>query len=522
MNVTQTPIDDPALRATDHFDVLFIGAGISGIGGACHLRTQCPDYSFSILDEQNNFGGTWLTHRYPGVRSDSDLYTFGYRFKPWRGSPIATADEILKYMGEVIEEHRLGGHIRYGHKIQAAHWSTAEGKWIVEGVNLSNGERFVLSARFLWMGQGYYRHDGGYTPQWPGMEDYQGTLIHSQTWPQDLDLKNKRVLVIGSGATAATLLPALAPNCAHVTMLQRSPTYFRTGRNVDELANLLRSLDLPDMWVHEIVRRKILQDHKALVQRAFDDPDGLRADLLAGVRDQLGSQEMVDQHFTPRYTPFRQRVAFVPDGDLFKAIRSSQASVVTDEIEKFEVQGVRTKSGRLLEADVVVAATGLEMLVMGGIAFFVDEKPVNFSRTVLYRGAMFTGVPNVMWVFGYFRASWTLRVDLLGDFFCRLLKDMEDKNASQVTPALRAEDKDMNILPWIESSNFNPTYLMRAMDRLPRQGDRTPWRHTQDYWTDLEELPAVDFDDGALRFQAAPEGCAIVAALTEETPRDAA
>lgn len=489
-----------AAAARTQFDVLFIGAGISGIGGACHLRAQFPDRTFAILDEQHSFGGTWVTHRYPGIRSDSDMFTFGYRFKPWRGAPIAAGAEILNYLGEVIEEHGLASHIRYLHKVLMASWSTPEARWTVEGVRTDTGEKFKVTASFLWMGQGYYRHDRGYMPQWPGVDTFRGELIHSQEWDAKTEFDGKRVLVIGSGATAATLIPALAKRCSHVTMLQRSPTYFRSAANVNDLATLLRTLNVPDAWVHDIVRRKILADQRALVRRAFDEPDALRAELLAGVREQLGSQELVDRHFTPRYLPMRQRAAHVPDGDLFKAIRSGKASVVTDEIERFEATGVRTKSGELLEADLVVAATGIELVVMGGIEFSVDGKPVNFSREVLYRGAMFTGVPNMLWMFGYFRASWTLRVDLLGDFFCRLLAHMDDKGVRQVTPRLRPQDSDMQLLPWVEETNFNPNYLRRVMDRMPRQGDRAPWHYTYDYWSDVDEFACADLDDGALVF----------------------
>jgi cation diffusion facilitator CzcD-associated flavoprotein CzcO len=487
-------------RSQAHFDVLFIGAGISGIGGACHLRAQLPQRTFAVLDEQDSFGGTWVTHRYPGIRSDSDMFTFGYRFKPWRGAPIASGAEILHYLGEVIEEHALRPHIRYRHKVLLASWSTPMARWTVEGVRTDTGERFAITANFLWMGQGYYRHDRGYMPQWPGVDDFRGELIHSQEWDAGTDFDGKRVLVIGSGATAATLIPALARRCSHVTMLQRSPTYFRCGPNVNELADLLRSLDVPDTWVHEIVRRKILADQRALVRRAFDDPQAVRDELLAGVREQLGSHELVERHFTPKYLPMRQRVAHVPDGDLFKAIRNGKASVVTDEIQRFEDTGVRTKSGELLKADLVVAATGIELVVMGGIEFSVDGKPVDFSREVLYRGAMFTGVPNLLWMFGYFRASWTLRVDLLADLFCRLLAHMEKIRVRQVTPRLRPQDAGMRFLPWVEETNFNPNYLRRVMDRMPRQGDRAPWHYTYDYWTDVDELAGADLDDGALVF----------------------
>ncbi len=513
---------DRAASTAECFDVLFIGAGISGIGGAYHLRQQSPRRSFAILDEQDSFGGTWWTHRYPGIRSDSELYTFGYRFKPWVGAPIATAEEILKYLGEVVQENGLDRHIRYKHRVLSASWSTQDARWTVKGVRTDSQEPFVVHARFLWMGQGYYHHDKGYIPEWPGMADYRGTLIHPQQWPEDLDIGGKRVVLIGSGATAATVIPAIAGRCAHVTMLQRSPTYFKTGRNANELADMLRGLSIPEEWVHEIVRRKLLKEQQDVVDAAFSSPEELRERLLAGVLEHLGSQEMVDRHFTPRYLPWRQRIAFVPDGDLFKAMRSGDASVVTDEIARFEADGVRVKSGDLLKADIVVAATGLELAVMGGIAFTVDGRPVDFSQTVMYRGAMFTGVPNLLWVFGYFRASWTLRVDLLGDFFCRLLAHMDQQQATQVVPRLRPEDAGMQMLPWVEPSSFNPGYLTRVMDRMPRQGSQSPWQHTQDYWRDSEELPAASLNDGALVYGGGPRSASRTLSSREAAAQDLA
>ena len=485
----------------DTLDVLVVGAGISGIGAAYHLRTQRPGTRFAVLESKDTFGGTWVTHRYPGIRSDSDLYTFGYRFKPWMGAPIATAEEILRYLGEVIDENDLGRDIRYRHAIERAEWSSAERRWTVEGVRHDTGERFRLHARFLWMCQGYYRHERGYTPDWPGRADYAGRLVHPQDWPDDLDLAGRRVLVIGSGATAATLIPAIAGRCAHVTMLQRSPTWFITGRNANELADLLRPLDLPPEWVHEIVRRKLLFDGRNLQRRAREEPEALARDLLANVRAHVGPDVDVDTHFTPRYAPWRQRIAFIPDADLFRAVREKTASVVTGEIERFVPEGVRLASGETLAADVVVTATGFDLQMMGGIAFAVDGAPVDFARTVGWRGAMFTGVPNLVWVFGYFRASWTLRVDLLADLVCRLLTAMQARGADVVVPRLRPQDADMPLHPWVREADFNPGYLQRSMHLLPRQGDRDPWLHTQDYATDAAALPRADLEDGSLAFE---------------------
>ena len=495
MTATETLDRRAAGRApkTEHFDVLIVGAGISGIGAAYHLQHQCPDKSFVVLEALESFGGTWLMHTYPGIRSDSDLYTFGYRFKPWTGAPIATADQIRAYMGEVIEENHLAAHIRYRHRIARAEWSGKDNLWTIEGTH-GDGEPFRITANFLWMCQGYYRHSEGYTPHWKGMEDFKGQIVHPQTWPEDLDYKNKNVLVIGSGATAATLIPAIAGDCAHVTLLQRSPTYFIPGRNENDLANQLRELGIKEEWIHEITRRRILKDQAAFVKLCFEQPEAAKEFLLAGVRNYLGPDFDIETHFTPRYMPWRQRIAFVPDGDIFKGIASGAADVVTDEVERFTEKGVLTQSGKELEADIVITATGFNLSVLGDIDFVIDGKPLDFAQTMTYRGMMFTGVPNMVWIFGYFRASWTLRVDLIGDFVCRLLNHMKKKGARRVEVAPRPEDKDMAHLPWMDPENFCPGYLMRSLHLLPRRGDKPEWQHTQDYWREKDELPAIDLD----------------------------
>jgi cation diffusion facilitator CzcD-associated flavoprotein CzcO len=488
-------------RKAEHFDVLIVGAGISGVGGAYHLSKQCPGTTFVVLESQDGFGGTWITHRYPGIRSDSDLYTFGYRFKPWTGAPIATAAEILSYMSEVIDENDLGRHIRYRHTIASASWSSEQKLWTLEVTRGDSGERLRFTANFLWMCQGYYRHSQGYTPEWKGMDRFEGRIVHPQTWPEDLDYAGKKVVVIGSGATAATLVPAIAADCGHVTLLQRSPTFFVTGRNANALADTLRELDIDETWIHEIVRRKILHDQATITRRSFSEPEVLKQELLSGVRAYLGPDYDIDTHFTPRYRPWRQRIAFIPDGDLFQGIRSGKASVVTDEIESFTQKGILLKSGQVLEADIIVTATGFNLNVLGDIAFTIDGKPLSFADTVTYRGAMFTGIPNMAWVFGYFRASWTLRADLIGDFVCRLLNHMKARHATVVTPTLRPQDRDMPLLPWIDPENFNPGYLTRGLHLMPKQGDRPPWQHKQDYWSEKDELPAADLDDGTLVFE---------------------
>jgi cation diffusion facilitator CzcD-associated flavoprotein CzcO len=496
-HLSEATADNP----DDHFDVLIVGAGISGVGAAYHLATQCPEKRFTVLEALSSFGGTWLTHRYPGIRSDSDLFTFGYRFKPWTGPPIATAGEILSYMGEVIEENELAQHIRYGHQIATASWSSALKRWTVEGTRTGSGEPFSVTANFLWMCQGYYRHAEGYTPEWEGMNDFGGEIVHPQTWPDDLDYAGKNVVVIGSGATAATLVPAIAGDCAHVTLLQRSPTYFIPGRNVNELADQLRALDVDESWIHEITRRQILKDQAELTRLAFEQPDLVKQELLEGVRALLPPDFDVEKHFTPSYRPWRQRVAFVPDGDIFEGISTGKASIVTDQIDRFTEKGIQLQSGQELQADIIVTATGFNLCVLGDIQFSVDEKPVDFAKTVTYRGMMFTGVPNMLWIFGYFRASWTLRVDLLGDFVCRLLRHMDAKGAASVHPSLRPSDEDMELGSWMDPENFNPNYLLRSMHLLPKRGRGSEWQHTQDYWAEKDEIPAIDLDDPVFQYE---------------------
>jgi cation diffusion facilitator CzcD-associated flavoprotein CzcO len=479
-------------KRPEHFDVIIVGAGISGIGSAYHLHDQCPGKSYLVLEEMESFGGTWLTHTYPGVRSDSDLYTFGYRFKPWTKAPIATAEEILHYLGEVIFENDIDRHIRYNHHIVSASWSSKDKLWTLECKRLDDDTPIRFTTSFLWMCQGYYDHSKGYTPEWKGMEDFEGQIVHPQTWPDDIDLSGKRAVLIGSGATAATVAPAIADDCEHLTLLQRSPTYFLPEYNANDLADLLRNLKVEEAWIHEIVRRQILDKMAEFTHRSVEEPEVVREELLAGVRSFLGPDYDMETHFTPKYRPWQQRVAFVPEGDLFQGINKGQVTMVTDEIDRFTKNGILLKSGKELEADVIITATGFNLCVLGGIQFSVDGEPIDFAKTVTYRGMMFTGVPNMLWVFGYFRASWTLRVDIVGDFVCRLLNHMKTNHASSVEVALRPEDKDMEILPWIDEDNFNPGYLKRSMHLMPKRGSNPVWQHTQDYWSERDALPKVD------------------------------
>ena len=485
---------------SEQVDVLVVGAGISGLDAAYHLAHDQPNRTFLVFEGLESFGGTWLMHRYPGVRSDSDLYTFGYGFKPWTGPPIATAEEIRTYLGEMIAENDLGPHIRYNHRILSASWSGEDNRWTVTAERTDTHEEVVVTCAFLWMCQGYYRHAEGYTPEWPGRDRYRGTIVHPQTWPEDLDLTDTQVLVIGSGATTATLVPAIAGDCAHVTVLQRSPTYFYAGPNSNETADMLRELEIDETWIHEIVRRKILHDMEAVTQLSFEEPEFLTDVLIDLVTQQLPEGYDVATHFTPRYRPWRQRLAYLPDGDLFAGISSGDATMVTDEIDTFTETGVRTASGRELAADVIVTATGFTLSVLGDIAFTIDGMPLDLASTITYRGMMFTGVPNLAWIFGYFRASWTLRADMVCDLVCRIFDTMDELGARRVTPELRAEDADDEVLDWIDPENFNPSYLMRSIHLMPKRLNKPEWQHSQDYWTEKDILPVADLTDGCLRF----------------------
>ena len=492
---TATLLATAALKA-EHFDVLIVGAGISGVGGAYHLTKQLPGTSFVVLETQESFGGTWLTHRYPGIRSDSDLYTFGYRFKPWTGAPIATAAEILAYMGEVIDENDLGRHIRYGHRISSA-------ALVERGESLDDRGHAHRHRRGRPVHGELPLDVPGLLPALRRLHARVGRAWRASRAGSSIRRPGRRTSTTPARRSSSSARARRrrrscrrSPDkCDHVTLLQRSPTYFIPARNANDLADTLRQLQIDESWIHEIVRRKILHDQAVFTRRAFEEPEVVTKELLGGVRAHLGPDYDVATHFTPSYRPWRQRIAFVPDGDLFKSIRAGQASVVTDEIETFTETGIRLKSGKELEADIVVTATGFHLNVLGDIDFVIDGKPLDFADTVTYRGMMFTGVPNMVWVFGYFRASWTLRADLVADFVCRLLGHMKDKQAKKVAVALRPEDEDMPLLPWIDPDNFNPGYLMRGMHLLPKRGDKPEWQHTQDYWNEKDEWPAIDLDD---------------------------
>jgi monooxygenase len=484
-----------------HVDVLIVGAGVSGIGAAHHLRDQLPDRTLVILDAQDSRGGTWWTHRYPGVRSDSDLFTYGYRFKPWHGPSIAAGEEILAYLDEVIDEDGLGQYIRCRHRVTAAGWSTEDRRWTVVVTRDDTGQQLRFTASFLWMCQGYYNHAKPYQPRWEGMDRFRGVVVHPQRWPEDLDLAGKRVVVIGSGATAATLIPAIADQAGHVTMLQRSPSYFYAPSTTHELAVTLGPLDLPDEWMHEILRRQYILQYHALARASFEAPDELHTFLIESMRPLLPEGLDIDKHFTPRYRPWQQRIAVVPDGDLFAALREGKASIVTDTIETFTEHGIKVSSGEEIPADIVVSATGFNMSVLGDVAFTVDGELVDFTGRVTWRGIMINGLPNMAYVFGYFRHSWTLRVDLVSDLVCRLLAHMQDKGATMAVPTLRPQDTGMHLRPFSDPENFNPGYVMRSQHILFRQGDREPWTHMLEHEQERELLPEANLDDGTLVYR---------------------
>lgn len=496
MTSAATTTTAPEIRDGGHVDVLIVGAGVSGIGAAHHLREKFPDRSFALLEAQDDRGGTWWTHRYPGARSDSDLFTYGYRHKPWRGPSIAAGGAIMSYLDEVIEDDDLAGHIHYHHRVTSLSWSSDDQRWTAEVTRADTGERLRLTTGFLWMCQGYYNHDEPYRPEWKGLDRFEGTVVHPQQWPDDLDHTGKRVLVIGSGSTATTVVPAMAETAEHVTMLQRSPSYFFAAPTVHELATTLAPLDLPAEWTHEILRRQYTMQFDWLATVCSETPAEAHEFLMEGIRPLLPEGTDVDKHFTPRYRPWQQRITIVPDGDFFEQMRAGKVSVETDTITEFTEKGVQLSSGEVIEADIVVTATGFNLSVFGDIPFQVDGEPVDFTRRVTWRGAMISGVPNMAYAFGYFRHSWTLRVDLVNDVVGRVLERMAQRGATTVVPTLRPEDEGMPLLPWSDPENFNPGYVMRSQDKMFRQGDRDPWSHMHEHEHERTALPAADVDDG--------------------------
>jgi len=494
----------------EHFDVMIVGAGLSGVGAACHLRQRHPRKSFVILEGRNAMGGTWDLFRYPGVRSDSDMYTLGYRFRPWRDAKaIADAPSILNYIRETAAEFGVDKEIRYGHRVRNASWSSADALWTVEAELRSNvapekspektfektTARFTCN--FLYLCTGYYDYEAGYTPDWTGVKRFRGQILHPQKWPENLDYKGKRVVVIGSGATAVTLVPAMAERAAHVTMLQRSPTYVVSRPAEDKVANSLRSV-LPARAAYVLTRWKNVLLQLFFYNLARSRPEVFKRMLARGVRNHVGAQYDL-KHFTPQYNPWDQRLCLVPDSDLFNAIRDGRATVVTDQIETFTERGLQLKSGEHLDADIIVTATGLVLKLMSGLQLTVDGAPVDLSKTFTYKGMMYSDVPNVASAFGYTNASWTLKCDLTAEYVCRLLKHMDQHGYAQCTP--RVNDPEFTAEPAID---FNSGYVLRALHTLPQQGSKTPWRVHQNYVKDLSMLRFGCVDDGTMEFKPAP------------------
>jgi cation diffusion facilitator CzcD-associated flavoprotein CzcO len=492
--------EESTVSTTEHHDVIIIGAGISGLGAACHLQRESPGRDYVILEGRDAIGGTWDLFRYPGIRSDSDLYTFGYDFKPWHAQPIATAEEILKYLNEVVEENELQPKIRFNHWVKRAAWSSEDAAWAVEAE--IEGETRRFTGNFLFMCQGYYDYEGGYRPDFPGEADFAGDIVHPQQWPEDLDYQDKRMVVIGSGATSATIVPAVADKVTHVTQLQRSPTYyFAMDNSVEEpMIEELRALDVPKDWIHGIKRRQALAFSEEMTERSLNEPDAVAKELIGGAAAALPADADVETNFTPRYSPWKERLCLLPDGDMFTAIRSGKASVVTDEIDRFESDGIRLKSGDLLPADIIVTATGIELCSLGNISFEVDGKAVAVPDTWTYHGIMISDMPNLAWIFGYIRSSWTMRSDLIAHYICRLLNHMDAEGVRQCTPRLRPEDSGMNGKPFIDPEDFAPGYIRRGAPKLPKQGGSGPWINSQDYYQEKDFLPDAGFDDGVLVF----------------------
>lgn len=463
-------------------DVLVVGAGLAGIGSACQLRRSMPELSLAILEARAVSGGTWDLFRYPGIRSDSDMYTYSYGFKPWTDkSAIADGDSILNYIREAADEYDLNQHIRYNHKVVSAHWCSQDKLWTVTVVRSDGEEQLAIRCRFILSCTGYYDYKQGYTPEFDGIDDFQGEIVHPQFWPEQLDYKDKRVVVIGSGATAVTLIPSMANDTASLVMLQRSPTYIANVPAEDPWLKPLSKF-MPSTWVFRSIRWKKVLLQQYIYRLSRKKPRGLRRYLLNQVREELGPDYDVDTHFTPNYNPWDQRLCAVPDGDMFAAIREGKAEVVTDHIDHFNSSGIALKSGNQLDADIVVIATGLKLKFGGDIAYRIDGEEVDPTERFVYRGMMLEGVPNLAMSVGYTNSSWTLKTDLTAKYVCGLLKKMKRGGYSYVIPTLSGEMKEVPLL------DFDAGYVLRARDIMPKNGDRKPWKNNDSYTKDYASL----------------------------------
>ncbi|MDR3513606.1 MAG: NAD(P)/FAD-dependent oxidoreductase [Caulobacteraceae bacterium] len=493
----------------EHLDVLVVGAGISGIGAGYHLQTLSPGRTYAIFEGRPSMGGTWDLFRYPGIRSDSDMYTLGFSFRPWKeAKAIADGPSILKYLKETAQAYGIDRHIRYQHKVKRASWDSTASQWTVEFEHGPDGALDKITCNFLFMCSGYYNYAQGYRPDFPGEAEFKGRIVHPQHWPSDLDYAGKTVVVIGSGATAVTLVPEMAKTAAHVVMLQRSPTYVVSRPAEDAFANRLRKI-LPAKLAYDIIRWRNVLFQMYFYNFARKKPQQTKAGILDRVRQELGPDYDIATHFTPKYNPWDQRLCLVPDADLFQSIRSGAAEVVTDHIETFTENGIRLKSGKTIEADVIVTATGLDMQLMSGLEVTVDGAPTDLTQCFSYKGMMYSGVPNLASTFGYTNASWTLKADLTSEYVCRLLNHMDRKGLTECRPI--NDDPNLEAAPWLD---FSSGYVTRAMNRFPKQGLKAPWRVYQNYALDLLAFRYGAVDDGVMRFSG-PAKAATPAALAK-------
>jgi monooxygenase len=479
---------------TEHLDVLIIGAGISGISAAWHLQDRCPSKTYAVLERRENLGGTWDLFKYPGIRSDSDMFTLGFRFKPWTSpKAIAEGPAILEYVKEAAAENGIDKNIRYNHRVVAANWSDADNQWTVTVDR--DGQEETLTCTFLFACSGYYNYDEGYSPKFEGSEDFGGTIVHPQHWPEDLDYAGKKIVVIGSGATAVTLIPALISSGAgHVTMLQRSPTYIGSLPDVDPIAVQVNKY-LPEKAAHFVNRWKAIAFSTGQYQLARKFPKYMRKTLLTMAKRRLPEGYDVDKHFGPSYNPWDQRLCLAPNGDLFRAIRKGSADVVTDHIERFTKTGIKLTSGEQLDADVIVTATGLNMQLLGGLVPTRNGESIELTSLMTYKGLMFSGIPNFAITFGYTNASWTLKADLVSEFVCRVLNYMDANGFDNVVPEHPGASVDE--LPFMD---FTPGYFQRSMDLLPKSGSKAPWRLKQNYLLDLRLIRQGKVDEESLHF----------------------
>lgn len=496
MPLDHSPPQTSPTRADNDVDVIIIGAGISGISAAYHLQRDCADRSYTIFEAREALGGTWDLFRYPGVRSDSDMHTLGFGFRPWSSTTsIAQGDQILQYLRDTAQQTGIAAHIRYDHRLVAADWDSTTARWVLQVEH--GGQRSVFRCNFLMVCAGYYSYRRGHSPVFPGQETFTGPIVHPQQWPEDLDVDGRRITVIGSGATAITLVPALADRGARVTMLQRSPTYVVSRPRHDRLSARLTRI-VGATRAQRITRAKNIALQRFTYRTSQRKPDKVRSMLLEGVRNALDPSIDVDTHFTPDYDPWTQRLCLIPDGDLFRVLNSGQAEVVTAEIDTFTETGIALADATHIDADIIVTATGLELVTLAEADFSIDGEAIDFSQTWTYRGVAYSDVPNLVSTFGYIAASWTLRADLVSQYACRLLNHLRDTGTEIATPRLRPQDHDMARRPWIDG--FSPGYLERMMPRLPAQGDREPWTNPQDYRIERRAFLKGDIADGAMVF----------------------